>query len=342
VARKEINVFSVAFLDLLSGALAAVIILFVIVPKLSSEDIPIVEEMKGLDMTVDEINDLLEKIQSTMPVAIFDSISNLVGLMEDESDELKKSLHSYKKYKLWMDTCQYTLESNCPVDYSAYFNWMQACEKELDDPCPPKNNPSTNTSGMKFAGKRVLFLLDVSGSMLERVCVYGPGDTITTPNNVLASVKAAMKLLITSMDDDFYVDVMSFTTLKGTNNPDLNPIFGNLVPLVDKSNRDELSEKIYDFEATNGTPTREALLYGCKNYTDATDIVLLTDGMPFYEGNYDTDLVNKATAGNSIGAAIHTIIVGKMCDNNTDKDVLEQMMIDLAKRNNGKSIRLKN
>ncbi len=35
MARKEINVFGTSFLDLLSGALAAVIILFVIVPKLS-------------------------------------------------------------------------------------------------------------------------------------------------------------------------------------------------------------------------------------------------------------------------------------------------------------------
>jgi len=167
----------------------------------------------------------------------------------------------------------------------------------------------------------------------------------------LASVQAALKLLITSMDDDFYVDVMSFTTVAGTDcTPELNPIFGSLTTLVSKSNREELNTKIYEFVATNGTPTREALLYGLRNYTDATDIVLLTDGVPYYDmdssGEFtddevDNELVNAVTQSNSIGAAIHTIIVGEMCPNNTDKDRLEQMMIELANRNNGKSIRLK-
>ncbi|MCL2074293.1 MAG: hypothetical protein FWH18_10245 [Marinilabiliaceae bacterium] len=35
--RKEINIFSISFLDLLSGALGAVLILFIIIPKMHSE-----------------------------------------------------------------------------------------------------------------------------------------------------------------------------------------------------------------------------------------------------------------------------------------------------------------
>ena len=39
MAKKDINIFGTSFLDLLSGALASVIILFVIVPKKTSSDV---------------------------------------------------------------------------------------------------------------------------------------------------------------------------------------------------------------------------------------------------------------------------------------------------------------
>ncbi len=47
--KREINVFNISFLDLLSGALAAVILLFVIVPKLdivSEEDFEVYKELR--------------------------------------------------------------------------------------------------------------------------------------------------------------------------------------------------------------------------------------------------------------------------------------------------------
>ena len=43
--KKEINIFSISFLDLLSGALGAVIILYIIIPKLNAEEIELLDEV---------------------------------------------------------------------------------------------------------------------------------------------------------------------------------------------------------------------------------------------------------------------------------------------------------
>lgn len=59
MARKEINVFSVSFLDLLSGALAAVIILYIIVPKMSQEQQEAVEQLEELQQQLQQMDSLM-------------------------------------------------------------------------------------------------------------------------------------------------------------------------------------------------------------------------------------------------------------------------------------------
>ena len=60
MARKEINIFGTSFLDLLSGALAAVIILFIIVPKMTQENIDAIEKVKKIEAVVESIDVALE------------------------------------------------------------------------------------------------------------------------------------------------------------------------------------------------------------------------------------------------------------------------------------------
>ncbi len=65
--RREIPLFSISFLDLLSGALGAVIILYVAIPKNVPvkdriEDNSVVETMKELKVTQDELKKLKEQL----------------------------------------------------------------------------------------------------------------------------------------------------------------------------------------------------------------------------------------------------------------------------------------
>ena len=74
MANKEINIFSTSFLDLLSGALAAVLILFIIVPKLTKEQDNSLKELEELKEEVGDLKDLMEQIRNSVPAEIFEEI----------------------------------------------------------------------------------------------------------------------------------------------------------------------------------------------------------------------------------------------------------------------------
>ena len=61
MARQEINIFGTSFLDLLSGALAAVIILFIIIPKMTKEDVELLEKVKEIQEIIVEKCNLGER-----------------------------------------------------------------------------------------------------------------------------------------------------------------------------------------------------------------------------------------------------------------------------------------
>lgn len=84
MARQEINIFGTSFLDLLSGALAAVIILFIIIPKMTKEDVELLEKVKEIQEITTSIDDAIEKIKNSVPQEVFEQLSNeLNGLKED-------------------------------------------------------------------------------------------------------------------------------------------------------------------------------------------------------------------------------------------------------------------
>ena len=90
MARKEINIFGTSFLDLLSGALAAVIILFIIVPKMTQENIDAIEKVKKIESVVENIDVALEEIKNRIPKEEYDLIIN-------DGCEIRISIEKLKK-----------------------------------------------------------------------------------------------------------------------------------------------------------------------------------------------------------------------------------------------------
>ncbi len=71
--------FNVSFLDLLSGALGAVLILFIIVPKMDQNveaQLQELESFKSLKMDVKGIQSLMSNLESSIPQADFDKMSS--------------------------------------------------------------------------------------------------------------------------------------------------------------------------------------------------------------------------------------------------------------------------
>ena len=82
MARKEINIFGTSFLDLLSGALGAVIILFIIVPKMSVQQQEALQELETLNVQVEQLSDLMEQLENSVPQELYQQIEQQLEDMQ--------------------------------------------------------------------------------------------------------------------------------------------------------------------------------------------------------------------------------------------------------------------
>lgn len=99
MARKEINIFGTSFLDLLSGALAAVIILFIIVPKMTTEEEAVLEKIEEIKVIADNLDDAIKRIKESVPKDVYEQIkeeietlNNKVKLLSERIAELEKEI----------------------------------------------------------------------------------------------------------------------------------------------------------------------------------------------------------------------------------------------------------
>lgn len=94
MARNEINIFGTSFLDLLSGALGAVIILFIIVPKMTVEQQNTLEEIERLNVQVEELNNLMEQIQNSVPQELYEQIQQQIDALQETVCQLSEEVHN--------------------------------------------------------------------------------------------------------------------------------------------------------------------------------------------------------------------------------------------------------
>lgn len=92
MARKEINIFGTSFLDLLSGALAAVIILFVVVPKDVQADPELVKQVQELKTVANNVKEAIEKIKNSVPKEAYEKIQDEIEVANKKLSELNDKI----------------------------------------------------------------------------------------------------------------------------------------------------------------------------------------------------------------------------------------------------------
>ncbi|NDV57873.1 hypothetical protein [Bacteroides sp. 519] len=97
MARKEINIFGTSFLDLLSGALGAVIILFIIVPKMTQENVELIKKVKEIEVIASDVEELLEKVKNSVPTEVFNTLKEEMETIKSKMSELKNKLAELEK-----------------------------------------------------------------------------------------------------------------------------------------------------------------------------------------------------------------------------------------------------
>jgi hypothetical protein len=250
--RREINIYSIAFLDLLSGALGAVIILYVALPK-----------------------------QPT--AAVEPSPMEQVLIAEQQQSQLQLT-----KLQAQLEQAQKELQAQKITP-------------------PIVNEPKIDADiGFKFKGKKVVFLIDTSYSMMDE--------------ERMGQVKGGLKMLLTGLSADYQVDIVQYPL--GERAPFKS--FWGRTREVTPTTRQEAFEFIYSLRPNGATPTREALLFILKNYEGISDIVLLSDGAPtLHNSNRPdniADILQVLRAENSGRVRINTIGVGSDFVSNVQSD----------------------
>lgn len=97
MANKEINIYSVSFLDLLSGALAAVLILFIVIPKMSQENIRAIEELERLDVEYAQLAELIEAARNSVPTDLYEQIQQQMEQMETTISDLRNEVENLQR-----------------------------------------------------------------------------------------------------------------------------------------------------------------------------------------------------------------------------------------------------
>lgn len=97
MARKEIILFGTSFLDLLSGALAAVIILFIIVPKMTSEQQKAIEELEQLNVQVENLTQMMERLQHSVPQDVYEQIRQQLETLQNTVQSLQNRVESLQR-----------------------------------------------------------------------------------------------------------------------------------------------------------------------------------------------------------------------------------------------------
>tara|TARA_R110000868_G_scaffold163335_1_gene395498 strand:- start:25293 stop:26180 length:888 start_codon:yes stop_codon:yes gene_type:complete len=288
MAKREANAINIAFLDLLSGALGAVIILFVAVPK-SKMPTPNDAPIKPKEETVQVQENKKDKYKAFATkldgyIEMMEEQQNMIADLENENKLLKEEAEKIIKPS-----------ARAPA----------AGATDLD-------------SGFKFRGKNIVLIIDVSGSM--------------NAEDRIGQVKAGLKMLVTSMSQDFRVDVVNFP---GKQPQPYDVLWGRLQPLT-KDHKTEIYKHIGSLRPDGGTPTRQVLDYALAQYKDASDIILLTDGAPTTAyGQYDNiyTLVGEITKKNRGKVQINAIGVGSSFL--LDKTTNHYLFLEKLARDNG-------
>lgn len=310
MAKKELSIFGASFLDLLAGALGAVIILYIVVPKLN---IP-VEEFEKQQKLTEEINKMgitLATLSKLIPKSKLEELQQQIEQIKKTKAETQKQ---YEQVRNQLKECKSEL-AKIMEDYSRFKNWMDGCGFSPDDPCPREAGADVDV-GFSFKDKRIVFLIDISGSM----------DT----NDRIGQVKAGIKMLLNTMGSSYKVDIISYTVINSLNT--IDPLWNRLEE-VNEQTRKTAYSYLNSLRADGGTPTGSALRFVLENYGSISDIVLLTDGEPSEEMGTD-DILRMVGQKNTADIRINTIGVGKdFVDNPTNEVVV--FLKDLASQNDG-------
>jgi len=297
--NREVGGLNIALLDILTGALGAVIILFVAVPKGTQGDLK--APKAPVSIVEEDVSQLHAEISSKEK-----EIKKLQKIVLETQGENRQLLQKGE-------------ESIQKIEALRKFASEVGAQKQQKAGKEYRGKGLPVDVGFKFKGKKIVFVIDVSGSMVRE--------------DRIGQVKAGLKMLITSMPADYELDVISFPGKSDLH----DSLWGSFNPL-ETYRKTEVYKFLLNLKANGYTPTEAALSHALEHYEGASDIVLLSDGAPS-DGNSAkpaniSQIFLKVQQKNTTDVRINTIGVGSsFLENKSSKTYV--FLENLAKDHGG-------
>jgi endonuclease IV len=275
--NREINIFNLSMLDVMTGALGAVMMVMIVLlsQKMAFETEEVNQELKkGISKLNDTLNTAKDLDKKTVNTEIGKEVSeNLKKIVDKVSETMQKVIPAKE---------------------------IKKEETEKESQTDSKDNKSI---GFEIP-KRLVLLIDISGSMQE-----------ADKEDRLAQMKAALKVFIAGMSNEYEIDVVFYPAFKENIDeasglklipeieqecqkdfPDnaykaflvsdkcykYGSFFGKLEPVATVADKQKFFKLINGLKAYQGTPTSYALEYILTEpaYNSAEGILIFSDGTP--------------------------------------------------------------
>ncbi len=355
---KEVTIFNLSMLDVMTGALGAVMIIMVVLltQKMSME-----EELSPQKLTLNakdltkEANKLTQEANKLAKEK--NQQTQLVKDLTKKADKLAKLAIDLTK-KASKLTKDEVLIKELREKLQAKAKELREREKKVErlEKLDKKSKGITTKVGFEIP-KKVALVVDLSGSMIDN----------KDKENRMDQVRAGLKMMIATMNNEYKIDIVffpAFANLKKTKEcqalyhipekckKDYTDIVqaykkdpecykyssfnGKLISLKDDSVRYDFYKKMSCLEANYFTPTIPTLKYVFKTYPDIDGVILYSDGTPdaMKKGKSVDDLLAEIKRVNIGGKRIFTVGVGKEFREEKNTDAVN-FLKKLAEENDG-------
>lgn len=264
-SRKEVPSTSLAFIDVMTCGLGAVILLLIML------DFNDVEVQEDLTVSIDSLSDELKKKQSThsMLESQKKEIDNTVRSLNDKNNDSSASLAALKSLIANEKSEEARLNSQISQLDAERFNDLKRPSKKVKQ----------SILGMSVKGERIFLLLDISKSMSHEKIV----DILTSAEpqvggyNKFFQSKNIFSWLISELPEKCKFNVLAF-------NDRVNVFSKSMLDCNNKSEKISAVSFANSFEPSDGTSLGVALESVSDFKGGISDIYLITDGLPTIPG----------------------------------------------------------
>jgi len=320
--NREFNILNMSFLDVICGAMGAFLIIMVILmPYYKKEAKDFVQSIGKLRQELAKSSQRLEETETKL------------GRAEEKSRELEQE-HQKAKSKN-QELTEKAQSQNQELDKTS--QRLEETELELAK-VRRELNQQINASlfGLAIREKKIVVLLDLSGSLSENKDITGTG---TPCIGCVDALILSIKEIANKLDETFEIGLIGFhaplNISKESQETRLRywPAPGKIKSMDDQGESSFIAEANNLLNDVNGgTPTQKALLDALDYPADG--IILLTDGQPTIPDQPWEDVVKVVTQKNKERdkpMVIHTVAVGRYNDNRSFVSFLR----DLSTKNKG-------